>query len=161
MLVTLGAAAGRADRLGERNHLAVHTEDHPLEYGSFEGDDPEGRVRRRLGVDLGRRHLLELEKWRDDEVIVTLTGRTGGGLGGERVRVALLRTGEAPTGAHHAEEAGGEHSGEQWLIHRMALESVPDLKHRPKGDPLPRPIAPMLASAGQRPDAVGAAGRSR
>ena len=42
------------------------------------------------------------EKWRDDEVIVTLTGRADGGLGGERVRVALLRTGDAPTGAHDA-----------------------------------------------------------
>ena len=29
------------------NHLAVHTEDHPLEYADVRGDDPEGRVRRR------------------------------------------------------------------------------------------------------------------
>ncbi len=136
--------------LGERNHLAVHTEDHPLDYGSFEGVIPKGEYGGG-SVSIWDAGTYSAEKWRDDEVIVTLTGRDGGGLGGERVRVALLRTGEAPTGAHHAEEAGGEHSGEQWLIHRMALESQPDLKHRPKGDPLLRPIAPMLASAGQRP----------
>ena len=136
--------------LGERNHLAVHTEDHPLDYGSFEGVIPKGEYGGG-SVSIWDAGTYSAEKWRDDEVIVTLTGRDGGGLGGERVRVALLRTGEAPAGAHHAEEAGGEHSGEQWLIHRMALESQPDLKHRPKGDPLLRPIAPMLASAGQRP----------
>ena len=37
--------------------LAVHVEDHPLDYASVRGRDPEGPVRRRHGRDLGPRHL--------------------------------------------------------------------------------------------------------
>ncbi|WP_353828493.1 ATP-dependent DNA ligase [Agromyces sp. SYSU T0242] len=85
------------------NHLAVQTEDHPMEYLTFAGTIPEGQYGAgSMAVwDTG---TYETEKWRDDEVIVTLHGRAGGPLG--RVRLALIRT-----------QGDGEKS--QWLLHRM------------------------------------------
>ena len=91
----------------------MHTEDHPLEYATFTGDIPKG--------EYGGGHVetwdsgtYETEKFRDDEVIVTLHGAQGGGLGGEPVKVALIRTErDKPKGSQ----------GEQWLIHRMTLEA--------------------------------------
>jgi bifunctional non-homologous end joining protein LigD len=76
------------------NHLAVHTEDHPLEYGTFEGEIPRGQY----GAgpvsiwDVGR---YETVKWVSDEVKVRLHGQrvTGG--------YTLFQTG-----------------GNQWMIHR-------------------------------------------
>jgi bifunctional non-homologous end joining protein LigD len=78
-----------------RNHLAVHTEDHPLEYADFHGDIPEGEY------GAGRMHLFdrgryETEKWRDDEVIVVLHGERVAG------RFVLFHT-----------------RGKDWMIHRM------------------------------------------
>jgi len=91
-----------------RNSLAIMTEDHPLPYLDFAGEIPRGEYGAGAMAiwDAGR---YELEKWRDDEVIVTLHGRTGGPLG--RVRVALIRT-----------EGSGEKS--QWLLHRMKTDAT-------------------------------------
>ena len=48
----------------EENHLAVHTEDHPLEYATFEGDIPQGEYGggRMTIWDTGH---YDVEKWSD------------------------------------------------------------------------------------------------
>lgn len=85
------------------NHLAVQTEDHPMEYLAFEGTIPEGQYGAG-SMTVWDTGTYETEKWRDDEVIFTLAGRVGGPLG--RVRLALIRT-------------QGEGEKSQWLLHRM------------------------------------------
>ncbi len=100
----------------KRNHLAVHTEDHPLEYLDFEGDIPKGEYgggQMRIW-DRGR---YEAEKMRDDELIVTLHGDRARG------RYALFQT-----------------DGDNWMIHRMDPPEDPDR------EPMPEHIAPMLAT---------------
>ncbi|BDZ47655.1 ATP-dependent DNA ligase [Naasia aerilata] len=107
VLVSWAVPKGVPESVSE-NHLAVHTEDHPLEYGTFEGRIPAGEYGGGE-VTIWDAGTYELEKWRDSEVIVTLHGRPGGPLGGP-VRVALIRTGRAP---------GDE---KNWLMHRMKPE---------------------------------------
>lgn len=82
------------------NHLAVHTEDHPLEYASFEGNIPKGEYGTGKVIiwDAG---TYEAEKFLDDEVIVTLHGNRISG------RYALIQT-----------------KGNQWLAHRMKDQKV-------------------------------------
>lgn len=100
----------------KQNRLAVQTEDHPLEYGSFEGTIPKGEYGAGT-VEIWDAGEYELEKWRGEEVIATLTGRPDGGLGGEPYRFALIRTDAAKR---------------QWLLHRMK-EQDPVLDARQKG----------------------------
>lgn len=98
----------------KRNSLAIQTEDHPMQYATFEGTIPRGEYGggNMMIWDDGR---YELEKWRDDEVIFTAEGRPGGPLG--RVRLALIRT-----------AGSGEKS--QWLLHRMKTDAA----GRPQAD---------------------------
>jgi len=76
------------------NHLAVHTEDHPLEYGSFEGEIPRGEYGAGAVTvwDDGRYETL---KWAPKEVKVMLHGRRVEG------GYVLFQT-----------------RGNQWMIHR-------------------------------------------
>ena len=86
-----------------KNHLAVQTEDHPMDYADFEGAIPKGQYGAGT-VSIWDRGHYECEKWiAGKEVIATLTGAEGGGLGGSR-RFALIHTGQAD---------------DQWLIHLM------------------------------------------
>lgn len=79
----------------QRNHLAVHTEDHPMEYADFSGEIPRGEYGggRMTIYDRG---TYVTEKWRDDEVIVVLSGERVAG------RYVLFQT-----------------RGKDWMIHRM------------------------------------------
>jgi bifunctional non-homologous end joining protein LigD len=84
-----------------RNHLAVHTEDHPMEYLTFAGDIPAGEYGggRMVVYDTG---TYETEKWKSDEVMVTLHGDKVSG------RYVLFRTSKA--------DAPGR---EEWMVRRM------------------------------------------
>ena len=88
-----------------KNRLAVRTEDHPLEYATFEGDIPAGEYGAGT-MSIWDHGSYELEKWRDDEVIAVLHGEPGGRLGGTR-RFALIRT------------KGTDVADRNWLIHLM------------------------------------------
>lgn len=108
----------------ERDHLAVRTEDHPLEYAEFEGTIPAGEY----GAGTMRiwdAGTYAVKDWEDRLVVVTLSGAHDGGLGGEPTRVALVRT-----------------DGDQWLCHRMRLPAP-----RPPTSVERGSLAPMLASS--------------
>jgi bifunctional non-homologous end joining protein LigD len=76
------------------NHLAVHTEDHPLEYGSFEGTIPRGEYGAGA-VTIWDHGSYETQKWSPREVKVLLHGRRVEG------GYVLFQT-----------------RGNQWMIHR-------------------------------------------
>jgi bifunctional non-homologous end joining protein LigD len=105
-----------------RNNLAVHTEDHPLEYLDFEGEIPAGQYGAGT-MKVWDRGTYEPEKFREDEVIVTFHG--------ERVqgRYVLFRT-----------------RGRDWMIHRM------DPPLDPEREPMPERLEPMLATPGELPE---------
>lgn len=101
------------------NHLAVHTEDHPLEYATFSGQIPKGEYGGGKVIiwDSG---TYEAEKFNDSgdkggEVIVDLHGQRISG------RYALIQT-----------------NGDQWLAHRMKEQPTPRLQD----------YSPMLATLG-------------
>ncbi|WP_372711025.1 ATP-dependent DNA ligase [Arthrobacter rhombi] len=115
-----------------QNRLAVMTEDHPLDYGSFEGTIPQGQYGAGQ-VTLWDHGTCDLEKWREGkEVIAVLHGRPDGGLGGVPRRYALVN-------------APGLGAEKNWLIHLMKDQPVrpPVGSSDDAGVP-----APMLATKG-------------
>ncbi len=105
------------------NHLAVHTEDHPMEYLTFAGEIPKGEYGGGE-VYIWDNGTYEAEKFNDNppdgpdrggEVIVTLHGEKVQG------RYALIQT-----------------DGKNWLAHRM--------KEQPR--PTFADLAPMLSTEG-------------
>jgi bifunctional non-homologous end joining protein LigD len=77
------------------NHLAVHTEDHPLSYAGFAGEIPKGEYGGGA-VSIWDRGTYVTEKWSDDEVKIVLSGSKVSG------RYVLFRT-----------------RGDDWMMHRM------------------------------------------
>jgi len=107
----------------KRNHLAVHTEDHPLEYATFAGEIPAGEYGGGQ-VEIWDRGTYDCEKWSDDEVKVVLHGDRAQG------RFVLIHTG-----------------GKNWLIHRMADDRAATASRTP----MPTVVRPMLATPGSLP----------
>jgi bifunctional non-homologous end joining protein LigD len=107
------------------NHLAVHTEDHPLQYLDFHGDIPEGSygAGSMFVWDTG---TYEAEKLTDTKVNFTLHGTKATG------RYALFQT-----------------RGRDWIIHRMDPPDDPDRK------PLPDDVALIDAEPGTLPKGDG------
>ncbi|HUG51320.1 MAG TPA: non-homologous end-joining DNA ligase, partial [Terrimesophilobacter sp.] len=132
---------------------------HPLEYGAFEGRIPEGEYGGGE-VTIWDSGEYDLEKWREDEeVIVTLHGEPGGGLG-KPTRVALIHTG------------GEGKAAQNWLIHLMKDQTPGAKPHRgtraarlvdaaavartsPVASGPRKLIPPMLATLGTTADVVG------
>jgi bifunctional non-homologous end joining protein LigD len=112
---------GIPDDPGE-NRKAVHTEDHPLEYLSWEGEIPEGQYGAGT-MTVWDSGTYELEKWEPEKVIVVFDGERLQG------RYALFHAGKAE---------------KDWMIHRMD----PPARER---DPFPENVVPMLARLSKLP----------
>jgi bifunctional non-homologous end joining protein LigD len=104
--------------------LAVHTEDHPMEYADFAGEIPRGEYGAGR-MTIWDRGSYETLKWSDSEVQVVLHGERAQG------RYILLRRGRGPN---------------DWLLRRGDPPPSRDWS------PLPHGISPMLAAPGGLPN---------
>jgi bifunctional non-homologous end joining protein LigD len=106
----------------KENRMAVHVEDHPLDYIDFEGEIPEGSYGAGT-VRIWDAGTYEIEKWEPKKIIVVFHGERLKG------RYALFQT----------------RSAKDWMIHRM------DPPADPTREPMPERIVPMLAKLGSLP----------
>ncbi len=113
----------------KENHLAVWTEDHPLEYVDFHGEIPKGQYGAGT-MKIWDHGTYEVLKWEPRKIEVALHG--------ERVdaRYALFPISSPP--------AEGERPKE-WMIHRM------DPPADAAREPMPEHVMPMLARPGSLP----------
>jgi bifunctional non-homologous end joining protein LigD len=74
----------------DQKHLAVETEDHPYEYGSFEGEIPKGQYGAGT-VKIWDKGTYETKLWENDKIEVTLNGQR---LKGRYILVRLKRAGD-------------------------------------------------------------------
>ncbi len=133
------------------NHLAVPTEDHPLEYGSFEGSIPKGEYGAGT-VEIWDAGTIEVEKWREGEVIATLYGKPDGGLGGSRT-YALFRTKDDPDKPQWMIHLMDPHRGKQ--TSRRSSRSAPARQtsaHSTERPAASTSLRPMLATRGHPSD---------
>lgn len=122
VLVSWAVPKGLPDVPGDIR-LAVHTEDHPMEYATFSGVIPKGEygAGRMVIWDRGRYETL---KWSDREVAVVFDGeRTKG-------QYTFFRSGR---------------DGKNWMVRRSEPPTDPDFVR------LPELVEPMLAQPGTLP----------
>ena len=107
------------------NHLAVHTEDHPLSYFDFEGDIPRGEYGGGK-VFLWDQGTYEEEKFSEREVMITLHGERAKG------KHVLFRT-----------------DGKNWMMHRMDPAEDPTRELMPDDA---RPLEPIAGDVPEEPE---------
>ncbi len=112
------------------NRLAVHTEDHPLEYLEFEGKIPKGQYGAGT-MTVWDRGTFEVHKFDERKVEVTFHG--------ERVQGRYGLFPLKPRGGAPARDS------DDWMIHRM------DPPQDPEREPMPESLVPMLARPGEVP----------
>ncbi|WP_166354942.1 DNA ligase D [Phytoactinopolyspora limicola] len=111
----------------EQNHLAVHTEDHPLEYLTFAGEIPAGEYGAG-SMTVWDHGTYEAEKFERDKVVVRLYGQRATG------RFALFRAGRGRS----------DRDEKNWLIHRMDPPAADQA-------PMPDAVEPMKATLSRLP----------
>src|SRR5262245_48591059 len=123
VLVSFAVPRGLPDVPGDIR-LAVHTEDHPMEYLEFSGEIPKGEYGggRMFIWDRGR---YETVKWSEREVAVVFSGERAQG------KYTFFRSGKGDR---------------DWMVRRSEPPRKQDFS------PLPELVEPMLASPGTLPD---------
>jgi bifunctional non-homologous end joining protein LigD len=112
--------------------LAVHVEDHPLDYAKFEGEIPKGHY----GAG-------KVEIW--DEGVWTPEGDARAGY--RKGHLSFHLEGRRLRGDWDLVQMKGREKGKNWLLIRKQKESVLKVKKpKPKAAAMPRMISPQLAT---------------